>query len=776
MYSLSRCKIKINNNLALKLEDFSFDQGFRVISKNETTKNIIDRLVMEIAEIGSKKVGVDLNESNISIEYWCKHFIGKNAPHNLHYDKNEEVINNLLNLNYKLLDTELYPLCTMVYYFDDVKDPFIITNLEKNNNLQIDTVQGTEIYPCPNDQPVISYIFPRKNELVIFQGGKFLHGSTFFSQEYNGENHRRIIAINIWSSSYHKNRLLNSALINDKDTYYLNSNFKLEKDEKVIEKVNFMELNNIVKYTNDKNMISKILQNRTFKDTFETTEFNLANDFQDNIYSLAYSLASPFTLNKEFDFHLITVSSDEEHPGYKDFIETVKTNNIPHTVLGLNVEWKGTNMEGPGGGQKINLLKGELSSWNKDKLLSTIVLFTDSYDVLVFGNAEEIKRKYFSTIKKYNQINTVLFAAETMCWPVENLSKYYKNHFNSSYLYLNSGSFIGTGNNIYSLINDSQIADWEDDQLYYTQKFLNVNFKRTISIDYTCRLFQTLNNSLSNINFCSKGLHNMAHNSRPLILHGNGDKEVKEKLRFLYNCFKKGFNKIKYKNHSYLTFQPLYEIHKLNVSCYIITLKKNVKRRELMKKKIKRNTGIVNYKYYYGVDGLTDLNSYQFKVKKDTNMLVGEIGCFLSHYNLWLELSNKTDDYFLILEDDNTFYYNFNYYMNRLLTEYLDLLEEYDIIKCDNRIHAAKSFYLPINKDINKVNASYNSNCYIITKRGINKIINSDCINNIGPIDIIMTEYLNVATFKYAISDQEPTNFIKSEINETPCFNNYLKK
>ena len=84
-------------------------------------------------------------------------------------------------------------------------------------------------------------------------------------------------------------------------------------------------------------------------------------------------------------------------------------------------------------------------------------------------------------------------------------------------------------------------------------------------------------------------------------------------------------------------------------------------------------------------------------------MLVGEIGCFLSHYNLWLELKNKSDNYFLILEDDNTFYLNFNYYMNKLLTDYLPMLEEYDVIKCDNFMHSNKSYYEPINNDMKLV-------------------------------------------------------------------------
>lgn len=760
MYSLKRHKIEINEKLLSKIENFSFKQGFRIISKSQDVKNIMDKLVLELAESESKQRGIDINDSNITIEYWCKHFVGKDWEFNVHFDKNEYAISDFNNNN-QMKVTEAFPLGTMVLYFDDIKDPLIITNIERK------VKPNYEISPDSNAQPAISYIFPRKYDMLSFNGGLYLHGATAFTKKGNSGVHRRIIAINIWNSRDHQKRFLNSSLINDKDTDYLNSNFKLEKNEKVINNIKYVELkeaNHIVKYTDDKRLIVKILKNRPFKEVFKKSNSCLNTNFHDNIYSIAYSMKAPYSQNKDFNLHLITVSSDISHPGYKDFIETVNYNKIPHTVLGLDVEWKGTNMESSGGGQKINLLKEELLKWDEDKLSSTIVLFTDSYDVLILGNVEEIKNKYFATIKKYKQFNSVLFAAEVDCWPNADLSKYYRNHFDSSYLYLNSGCFIGVGSNVFSLIKDSNVKDYEDDQLYYTKQFLDIRDKKKISIDYKCRLFQTLNNSLCNVNFCSRGLHNIVMDSRPLILHGNGPKNIKENLRFMWNILKNGFNKIKYKNHSYLIFHPLYSIEELNVFCYIITLERSKKRRELMEKKIKRNTGIVNYEYYYGVDGRTDLNSYQFKVKENTTMLVGEIGCFLSHYNLWLKLKNKTDNYFLILEDDNTFYSNFNYYMNKLLTNYLPILEKYDVIKCDNFRHAIKSYYEPINNDMNLVKKSINTNSYVITKKGINKIIESDCLNNLEPVDVIITKYLNVATFKYAISDQEPREFIKSEI------------
>ena len=182
MYSLKRHKIEINANLESKIENFSFVQGYRVISKSQDVKNIIDKLVLEIAESESKQLGIDMNDSNITIEYWCKNFEGKKAEFNVHFDKNEYVLNEFVKGdNNKLKETDIFPLGTMVLYFDDIKDPLIITNIERNKCVELKP-EREAIYHCSNAQPVISYIFPRKYEVFSFNGGIYLHGATSFSK------------------------------------------------------------------------------------------------------------------------------------------------------------------------------------------------------------------------------------------------------------------------------------------------------------------------------------------------------------------------------------------------------------------------------------------------------------------------------------------------------------------------------------------------------------------------------------------------------------------
>ena len=59
--------------------------------------------------------------------------------------------------------------------------------------------------------------------------------------------------------------------------------------------------------------------------------------------------------------------------------------------MGLGKKWKGGNMAlGPGGGQKINLLYEEIKDMRNDR----VILVTDSYDVIMSANSQEILMKY----------------------------------------------------------------------------------------------------------------------------------------------------------------------------------------------------------------------------------------------------------------------------------------------------------------------------------------------------------------------------------------------
>lgn len=232
---------------------------------------------------------------------------------------------------------------------------------------------------------------------------------------------------------------------------------------------------------------------------------------------------------------VIAVATDENHPGYKNYIHQLRKYGIHYKILGLNKHWKGGDMEiGTGGGHKINLLNEELSSWDKNELNSTILLFTDSYDVLINSTENKILNRYYDAMTKYNKHNCVLFSAEKACWPDISLACKYPNN-NSPYLYLNSGGFIGSAHNIYSLIREATISNTDDDQLFFTNIYLNDKLKERITLDYNCYLFQTLSDSILDIAFHGQHIiRNIQFNTYPLVIHGNGPQEYKQ---FMYNLF-----------------------------------------------------------------------------------------------------------------------------------------------------------------------------------------------------------------------------------------------
>jgi hypothetical protein len=222
---------------------------------------------------------------------------------------------------------------------------------------------------------------------------------------------------------------------------------------------------------------------------------------------------------------VISVATDANNQGFQYFINSLKNNNIQYKILGLNTKWNGGIMEeGMGGGQKINLLKAELKRWDTVKLKTTLLLFSDSYDVITVSTESEIIKKYYSISK-----NHILFSAEKYCWPDISLEKYYPNT-KSNYKFLNSGGFIGNAYDILNILT-MDIKDNDDDQLYFTKIFLfnNVNIK----LDYYCEIFQTLNGIIQDIYIYKNRIINKSQLTFPSFIHGNGSSK-----KYLYNIAK----------------------------------------------------------------------------------------------------------------------------------------------------------------------------------------------------------------------------------------------
>ncbi len=93
----------------------------------------------------------------------------------------------------------------------------------------------------------------------------------------------------------------------------------------------------------------------------------------------------------------------------------------------MGEKWKGGDMDYPGGGFKVNLLREELAKIadGKDESVRDpdrlVVMFTDAYDVVFTGGPEKILR----TFRESFPGSKVVFGAEGFCWPRKDLEKDY---------------------------------------------------------------------------------------------------------------------------------------------------------------------------------------------------------------------------------------------------------------------------------------------------------------------------------------------------------------
>jgi hypothetical protein len=109
-----------------------------------------------------------------------------------------------------------------------------------------------------------------------------------------------------------------------------------------------------------------------------------------------------------------------------------------------------------------------------------IVLFTDAYDVLYYGDRYEILRRYL----EFNV--PIVFGSEMYCNPVPSYAEKYPFR-DAAFPYLNSGLFIGRVGALRACMKDYMYEDKHDDQLFWTQVYLsNPNL---ISLDYHHSLF-----------------------------------------------------------------------------------------------------------------------------------------------------------------------------------------------------------------------------------------------------------------------------------------------
>ncbi|KAJ1352963.1 hypothetical protein KIN20_009482 [Parelaphostrongylus tenuis] len=220
---------------------------------------------------------------------------------------------------------------------------------------------------------------------------------------------------------------------------------------------------------------------------------------------------------------VVTVAT-EDTDGLRRLRKSAEKFDINIQVLGMGEDWNGgdTRIE-RGGGQKIRILR-------------------DCYDVVFTAGLSTILERFHDHFSD----NRILFGAEQYCWPDESLAPDYPVvEFGKRFL--NSGLFLGYAKEIYTMITLQDVADSDDDQLFYTMIYLDKKLRDELKIglDSMARIFQNLNGVVDDVElqFDDEGnalAYNAAYNTHPAILHGNGPS--KRHLNYLANYVSKSWS------------------------------------------------------------------------------------------------------------------------------------------------------------------------------------------------------------------------------------------
>lgn len=364
------------------------------------------------------------------------------------------------------------------------------------------------------------------------------------------------------------------------------------------------------------NKFFKYFENKSIFNAYSVTPLLVDIEFDENYKSTTYSSDPYLSNNKKTNILLLTVCT-YYNDQLKRFEKSCEIYGHYYKILGLNTDLENSNINKKiTEGQKINILKKELLTWKIEEL-NQLIIFTDSYNVIINANTTEI-------IKKYNNItnnddNVILFSS-------------------------NSCSFIGKAKHILNLL-DKEISD--SDQ-YYNMKFLS-SFNETncikIILDYNCEIFQILNGSIDNIEvkYCKSRIINKLFNTSPCIIDGNGSKKIKLFLNSICNYLCDGWN-----------------------SCYKYCINNEIKNTPKIYISYNGNksiNSIINYpEEKYIVKNVNYFNVVEDFLKTDAEYLfMIEKNYYISNPNTLKELLNidKSITGPMILKKDNIYWSNF---------------------------------------------------------------------------------------------------------------------
>uniref|UniRef100_A0A8U8B1C4 PLOD1-3-like GT domain-containing protein n=1 Tax=Geospiza parvula TaxID=87175 RepID=A0A8U8B1C4_GEOPR len=218
---------------------------------------------------------------------------------------------------------------------------------------------------------------------------------------------------------------------------------------------------------------------------------------------------------------LVLTVATEVTDGYRRFLRSAHAFNYSVKTLGLGRRWRGGDIaRSPGGGQKVRWLRAALEPLRGRGGL--VVLFVDSYDVVLAGPPRELLAKFRAAA------GAVVFAAERFCWPREELAPLYPPCPPRETLPQprGNGGFVGYAPALWALVERWRFRDDDDDQLFYTQLYLNRELRLIFGVPEL--IFGVPSPDEVRIRFEPGGnrVRNELSGSWPVVIHGNGPTKV----------------------------------------------------------------------------------------------------------------------------------------------------------------------------------------------------------------------------------------------------------
>ncbi|XP_064616989.1 procollagen galactosyltransferase 1-like [Liolophura sinensis] len=137
-------------------------------------------------------------------------------------------------------------------------------------------------------------------------------------------------------------------------------------------------------------------------------------------------------------------------------------------------------------------------------------------------------------------------------------------------------------------------------------------------------------------------------------------------------------------------------------------------------------------------------------------MTMGEIGCFLSHYNIWMDVIKNGYNRIAVFEDDVRFEAYFRTRLFNMLLEVEKALPEWDLIYLGRkRLYNEEELFVDGTDTVVYPLYSYWTLSYLLTNRGAQKLLDQKPLTKLLPVD----EYLPI------MFDQHPTDDWKKQFH-----------